>query len=129
MRKPWVVPNSNVGKSVTFQLGVILFLIVSALLLQRVVEQVVNQSNLTQAELIEHLRTQGMQPTILGTAYAPLALRGQQIEVRGTATAEGTRLQIYDVSAQQITIEEGTITTVSSDGVKADCQVVLAHLW
>lgn len=116
MRKPWVVPNLNLDKSVTFQLGVILFLVVSALLLQHVVGQVVSQSNVSQAELIEHLRTQGMQPTILGTAYAPLAIRGQQIEVRGTATAEVTKLQIYDVSAQQATINQGTITTVSSDG-------------
>jgi hypothetical protein len=116
MRKPWVVRNSNLGKSVTLQLGVILFLVVSALLLQRVGGQVVSQSNLNQAELIEHLRTQGIQPTILGTAYAPLTIRGQQVEVRGAAVVEGTRLQIYDLSAQQVTIRDGTITTVSSDG-------------
>jgi hypothetical protein len=116
MRKLWVVPKLNSGKSVPFQLGVILFLVVSALLLQRVVGQIVSQSNINQAELIEHLRTQGMQPTILGTAYAPLAIRGQQIEVRDTATAEVTKLQIYDVSAQQATIDQGTIATVSSDG-------------
>ncbi len=88
----------------------------SALLLQRVGGQVVSQSNLNQAELIEHLRTQGIQPTILGTAYAPLTIRGQQVEVRGAAVVKGTRLQIYDLSAQQVTIRDGTITTVSSDG-------------
>lgn len=114
MRKSWVTSNSNT--SVVFRLGVILFLVVSALLLQRFVGLVVNRGDLTQVELIEGFRTQGIQPTILGTAYAPLPIRGQQVEVRGTATTEGTRLQIYDLSAQQVAVREGTITTVSPGG-------------
>lgn len=116
MRKPWIIPNASSSTSVVLRLGVILLLTVSALLAQHFVGLVVSQRDVTQAELIEGFRTQGIQPTILGTAYAPLTIRGQQVEVRGTATAEGTRLQIYDLSAQQVTIREGTVTTTSSDG-------------
>lgn len=116
MRRSLINPGSNLSKLTAPKVIVILLLVVGALLLQRLVGAVNSQNDLTQDKLVEQLRAQDMQLTVLGTAYAPLPIRGQRIDVGSTATGGVTELQVYDVSGQQIAIQEGTITTVSSDG-------------
>ncbi len=119
MRGFWATSNSNLRKSELSRVGIVLFLVACALLIQRLGQYMLSPDSMSQAAFIEQLGKKGVEVVTMNRVVAPLTIPGEQVQLRGEVLSQPVEVDVYEDIDNVIHIRNNGYVPITSEPLGA----------